>query len=87
MVFSAWQSILAVILAIIAAVDVPFQMWQHARDLRMTREEIKEEFKESEGSPETRGRIREAAEPLLIGGADAGQQRGQVGVAAAISHW
>src|SRR6185369_16442745 len=35
-------------LAIIAAVDVPFQMWQHARDLRMTREEIKEEFKESE---------------------------------------
>ena len=54
-------------LAIIAAVDVPFQMWQHARDLRMTREEIKEEFKESEGSPETRGRIREAQRALSRG--------------------
>src|SRR5215831_18588786 len=46
-------------LAVIAAFDVPFQLWQHARDLRMTREEVKEEFKESEGSPETRSRIRE----------------------------
>ena len=54
-------------LAIIAAVDVPFQMWQHAKDLRMTREEIKEEFKESEGSPETRGRIREAQRALSRG--------------------
>jgi flagellar biosynthetic protein FlhB len=54
-------------LAIIAAVDVPFQMWQHARDLRMSREEIKEEFKESEGSPETRGRIREAQRALSRG--------------------
>jgi flagellar biosynthetic protein FlhB len=54
-------------LAIIAAVDVPFQMWQHARDLRMTREEIKEEYKESEGSPETRGRIREAQRALARG--------------------
>jgi flagellar biosynthetic protein FlhB len=54
-------------LAVIAAVDVPFQLWQHARDLRMTREEIKEEFKESEGSPETRGRIREAQRALARG--------------------
>jgi len=54
-------------LAIIAAVDVPFQMWQHSRDLKMTREEIKEEFKESEGSPETRGRIREAQRALARG--------------------
>jgi flagellar biosynthesis protein FlhB len=54
-------------LAVIAAVDVPFQLWQHARDLRMTREEIKEEYKESEGSPETRGRIREAQRALSRG--------------------
>jgi flagellar biosynthetic protein FlhB len=54
-------------LAIIAAVDVPFQLWQHAKDLRMTREEIKEEYKESEGSPETRGRIREAQRALARG--------------------
>jgi len=54
-------------LAIIAAVDVPFQMWQHAKELRMTKEEVKEEFKESEGSPETRGRIREAQRALARG--------------------
>jgi flagellar biosynthetic protein FlhB len=54
-------------LAIIAGFDVPFQLWQHARDLRMTREEVKEEFKESEGSPETRGRIREVQRALAKG--------------------
>jgi flagellar biosynthesis protein FlhB len=54
-------------LAVIAAIDVPFQLWQHAKDLRMTREEVKEEYKESEGSPETRGRIREAQRALARG--------------------
>jgi flagellar biosynthetic protein FlhB len=54
-------------LALIAAVDVPFQLWQHGKDLRMTREEVKEEYKESEGSPETRGRIREAQRALARG--------------------
>jgi flagellar biosynthetic protein FlhB len=54
-------------LAVIAAFDVPFQLWQHAKDLRMTREEVREEYKESEGSPETRGRIREAQRALSRG--------------------
>lgn len=54
-------------LVAIAAVDVPFQLWQHAKDLRMTREEVREEYKESEGSPEVRGRIREAQRALARG--------------------
>jgi flagellar biosynthetic protein FlhB len=54
-------------LVAIAAVDVPFQLWQHSKDLRMTREEVREEYKESEGSPETRGRIREAQRALARG--------------------
>ena len=54
-------------LVAIAAVDVPFQLWQHGRDLKMTREEVREEYKESEGSPETRGRIREAQRALARG--------------------
>ncbi|HVS77072.1 MAG TPA: flagellar biosynthesis protein FlhB [Steroidobacteraceae bacterium] len=45
-------------LALIAAVDVPWQLWQYTHKLRMTREEIREEFKESEGSPEVKSRIR-----------------------------
>ena len=54
-------------LAVIAAVDVPYQLWQHAKELRMTREEVREEYKESEGSPETRGRIRDAQRELARG--------------------
>ena len=44
--------------ALIAAVDVPWQLWQHARRLRMTRAEVREEMKETDGAPETKGRIR-----------------------------
>jgi flagellar biosynthetic protein FlhB len=50
--------VLAAAMVLIAAVDVPFQLWQYHRDMRMTREEIRREHKESEGSPEVKGRIR-----------------------------
>jgi flagellar biosynthetic protein FlhB len=55
---------LAGALAIIAAIDVPFQLWQHSQSLKMTRHEIREEMKESEGSPEVKGRIRQVQEAL-----------------------
>lgn len=45
-------------LLLIAAVDAPYQLWQYGRKLRMTRQEIREEMKESEGSPEIKGRVR-----------------------------
>jgi flagellar biosynthetic protein FlhB len=45
-------------LVLIAAVDAPFQIWQHRQDMRMTREEVRQEHKEAEGSPEIKGRIR-----------------------------
>jgi flagellar biosynthesis protein FlhB len=47
-------------LAAIALVDVPLALWQHNRSLRMSREEIRQEARESDGSPETRQRIRQA---------------------------
>ncbi len=49
---------LAVGLVLIAAVDVPFQLWNHFKQLRMTRQEVKDELKQTEGNPEMRGRIR-----------------------------
>ncbi len=49
---------LAGAMALIAALDVPWQMWQYQRELRMSREQIREENKESEGSPEIKSRIR-----------------------------
>jgi flagellar biosynthesis protein FlhB len=45
-------------MVLIAGIDVPIQLWQHAKQLKMTREEIKREAKESDGSPEVKGKIR-----------------------------
>lgn len=45
-------------LILIAAVDVPFQLWQYQKKLRMTRQQVKDEFKETEGRPEVKSRIR-----------------------------
>ncbi|WP_281556582.1 flagellar biosynthesis protein FlhB [Thalassomonas sp. RHCl1] len=46
-------------LIIIAAVDAPYQSWNHNRQLKMTKQEIKDEMKNSEGNPQTKGRIRQ----------------------------
>ena len=43
---------------LVAAIDVPFQLWDHRNKLKMTRQEVKDEQKQTEGSPEVRGRIR-----------------------------
>lgn len=49
---------LATSLVLIAAVDVPFQFWQHRKQLKMTKQEVRDEAKETEGRPEVRSRIR-----------------------------
>ena len=46
-------------LIVIASIDVPFQVWDHNRQLKMTKQEVKEEFKQQEGNPEVKGRIRQ----------------------------
>lgn len=43
---------------LVVIVDVPFQLWQYARNLRMTKEEVRQEVKESEGDPQIKSRIR-----------------------------
>ena len=45
-------------LVLIAAIDAPYQLWIHRKRLRMTRQEVRDELKETEGSPETRARVR-----------------------------
>ncbi|RJX67480.1 flagellar biosynthesis protein FlhB [Vibrio sinensis] len=45
-------------LLVVVAIDIPFQIWQHANQLKMTKQEIKDEYKETEGKPEVKGRIR-----------------------------
>lgn len=44
---------------IISMIDVPFQIFDHQKKLRMTKQEVKDEFKDTEGKPEVKGKIRQ----------------------------
>jgi flagellar biosynthetic protein FlhB len=60
------QALLAISsgLLLIAAIDVPYQLWQYFKQMKMSREEIRQEMKESEGSPEVKGRIRQVQQQM-----------------------
>jgi len=51
-------------LALVAIVDVPLQLFQFKQALRMTRQEVRDEAKESDGRPETKHRIRQMQQTL-----------------------
>ncbi|MCG8426001.1 MAG: flagellar type III secretion system protein FlhB [Chromatiales bacterium] len=54
-----WSFVLiATTLIVIAFIDIPFQLWNHKRELKMTKQEVREEMKDTEGRPEVKGRIR-----------------------------
>ncbi|WKE66517.1 flagellar biosynthesis protein FlhB [Gallaecimonas kandeliae] len=50
---------LGLALGLVALLDVPFQRWSLLKKLRMTKQEVKEEHKQNEGSPQVKGRIRQ----------------------------
>ena len=52
------------VLILIALIDAPFQLWQHNKQLKMTKQEIKDENKETDGRPEVKGRIRALQQEL-----------------------
>jgi flagellar biosynthetic protein FlhB len=51
-------------LAIIAGIDVPLQLKQYMSQLRMSRTEVRQELRESDGAPEIKGRIRRMQQDL-----------------------
>ncbi len=51
-----FRSALAMI--ILAIIDFLFQRWQHEKELKMTKQEVKEEYKQTEGDPQVKARIR-----------------------------
>jgi len=51
-------------LAAIAMVDVPLAIWQFNQKLRMTKQEIRDEHKETEGNPEIKSRVRRAQQAV-----------------------
>jgi len=45
-------------LLLVVAIDVPYQLWSHARKLRMSREDLRQEQKENDGDPQVKAQIR-----------------------------
>ncbi|MDX9873352.1 MAG: flagellar biosynthesis protein FlhB [Spongiibacteraceae bacterium] len=62
---AAWQAAAWAVLGVscgmilIAAIDVPWQLFEHKKKLKMSFQEVKEEMKDTEGKPEVKGRIRQ----------------------------
>ncbi len=55
-----WSAIaLSASTLIIAAIDVPYQIYEHAKKLKMSMQDIKDEFKETEGKPEVKRKVRQ----------------------------
>lgn len=50
---------IAASLFIVVLIDVPWQIWNHGKQLRMSREDVRQEHKEDEGDPHVKGRIRQ----------------------------
>lgn len=48
----------------IVVIDVPFQIWNHNKQLKMTKQEVKDEYKDTEGKPEVKGRVRQMQREL-----------------------
>ncbi len=47
------------VLIAIAALDYFYQWWRYEKDLRMTKQEVKDEYKQQEGDPQIKGKIRQ----------------------------
>lgn len=57
-------------LLLISFIDVPYQYWQHHKDLRMSRQEVKDEHKQQDGKPEIKAKIRQMQQRISRSRAD-----------------
>lgn len=58
--------ILVVLLIFIAVIDYIYQRWQHTKDLRMSKQEVKDERKTMEGDPQLKGKRRQMAREIVM---------------------
>jgi flagellar biosynthetic protein FlhB len=58
-----WKAI--VVLGIVAAADYFYQRRQHLKSLRMTKQEVKDDLRMTEGSPETKSRVRKVMHEMF----------------------
>ncbi|MFW5723825.1 MAG: EscU/YscU/HrcU family type III secretion system export apparatus switch protein, partial [Halochromatium sp.] len=61
------SGLMVLTLLIVILIDVPYQLWSHAKKLRMSKDEVKREHKESEGDPQIKARIRQQQQAMARG--------------------
>lgn len=61
------SGLMVLTLLVVILIDVPYQLWSHAKKLRMSKDEVKREHKESEGDPQVKGRIRQQQQAMARG--------------------
>ena len=54
-------------LIIAAAIDIPYQLYEHSQKMKMTKQEVKDEFKDTEGRPEVKAQIRRKQREMAMG--------------------
>jgi len=54
------------VILVLAALDYFYQWWEHNKSLRMSKQEIKEEFKQIEGNPQIKGKIKERQRAMAM---------------------
>jgi len=54
------------VLLVLAAIDYFYQWWEHNESIKMTKHEIKEEFKQTEGNPQIKGKIKERQRAMAM---------------------
>ncbi len=54
------------VILVLAAMDYFYQWWEHNKSLRMSKQEIKEEFKQTEGNPQIKGKIKERQRAMAL---------------------
>lgn len=55
-----------IVLLVLAVGDMLYQRWQYMQDLRMTKQEVKEEIKQTEGNPQIKAKIREKQRQMAM---------------------
>lgn len=69
-IVSSSKSLIWMLLGVYGAIcvfDYAYQWWEYEKNIRMSKQEIKQEFKEQEGDPQVKGRIKEIQRSMATG--------------------
>jgi len=57
---------IALVILVLAILDYGYQWWEHMQNLKMSKQEVKEEMKQTEGNPQIKGKIREKQRAMAM---------------------